>query len=211
MHISDGVAPIPIAVAGALAALPGIAAGLKVLKEEQIPAAALMSAVLFLSTLVIRLPVGPSSVHPLLGGLAGLLLGWVSMPVFLISLFLQALLFQFGGITTLGINTFVMGMPAVMAYYLFNGRMNKARGSGRAFYWGAAAGMSAYLVSFFFWAGSLILCGKQLAAIAAIAFIPNLFVAAIEGIFTGFICSFLVRVYPAIFRMPVSDREGDGR
>jgi cobalt/nickel transport system permease protein len=210
MHISDGVAPIPVAVAGALAALPGIAAGLKVLKEERIPAAALVSSVLFLSTLLVRLPLGPSSVHPLLGGLAGLLLGWSAMPAFLVSLFLQALLFQFGGITTLGINTFVMGMPAVGVYLMFNGRIRRERDTRKAFCLGAAAGIAAYLASFVLWAGALLLCGRQLAAIVAIALLPNLVVAVAEGIFTGFIVSFLVRVYPAIFGAPAFEAKGEG-
>lgn len=210
MHISDGVAPIPVAVAGALAALPGIAIGLKVLREERIPAAALVSSVLFLSTLLVRLPLGPSSVHPLLGGLAGLLLGWSAMPAFLISLFLQALLFQFGGITTLGINTFVMGMPAVAAYLLFNGRIRRERDPRKVFCLGAAAGITAYLVSFILWAGALLLCGRQLAAIVAIALLPNLVVAVAEGIFTGFIVSFLARVYPSIFGAPVFEAKGAG-
>ncbi|MCK4539430.1 MAG: cobalt transporter CbiM [Candidatus Krumholzibacteria bacterium] len=211
MHISEGVAPIGIALAGAAIAVPCIAVGLRALRDEQIPRAALTASVLFVSTLVIRLPIGPSSVHPLLGGLAGLFLGWAAMPVFLVSLFLQALLFQFGGITTLGINTVVMGLPAVLVYYLFNGRVRKAGAGKSAFFWGMMAGVTAYLVSFVLWATALILCGKQMGPIVGIALIPNIIVAVAEGIFTGFVAAFLLRVYPSVFELSAARSKGGKR
>jgi cobalt/nickel transport system permease protein len=49
----------------------------------------------------------------------GLILGWGAFPVILVALALQAVLFQFGGITTLGVNTVIMAFPAVLGYYLF--------------------------------------------------------------------------------------------
>lgn len=202
MHISEGIAPVHIVAAGSILAAAGTGIGLRAMKEEQIPRAALMAAVLFTSTLVIRLPVGPSAVHPLLGGLTGLLLGWASIPVFLVSLFLQALLFQFGGITTLGINTLTMSLPAVAVYYIFGRSISRCRGGRKAFLLGAASGISAYLLSFLIWAGALILCGKQLAPIVTIALLPNMAISVIEGIFTGFAVGFLVRVYPSIFYVP---------
>lgn len=202
MHITEGVAPAYIAAAGALIAAPGVAAGLKVMKDEQIPRAALMASVIFVATLVIRLPVGPSSVHPLLNGLAGLILGWVSMPVFLVSLFLQALLFQFGGITTLGINTVTMGFPAVACYYLFNRRLRESGSARAAFLLGAAAGVTAMALSFILWAAALVACGRQLAVVAGIALLPQLVLIAVEGVFTGFVAAFLNKVYPAVFDTP---------
>ncbi|MBU8920946.1 MAG: cobalt transporter CbiM [Bacteroidales bacterium] len=208
MHISEGVAPIGVALAGAAIAVPCIAAGLRVLRDEQIPRAALTASVLFVSTLVIRLPIGPSSVHPLLGGLAGLFLGWAAMPAFLVSLFLQALLFQFGGITTLGINTVVMGVPAVLVYYLYNGRIRKAGTGKSVFFWGMMAGVTAYLASFVLWATALIFCGKQMGTIVGIALIPNIVVAIAEGIFTGFVVAFLSKVYPSVFDLPAARSKG---
>ncbi len=201
MHITEGVAPAHISVIGGLLAAAGVIAGLKRLKDRQIPRAALMASVIFLSSLVIRLPFGPTSVHPILNGLTGLILGWVALPVFLVSLFLQALIFQFGGITTLGINTITMGLPAVTCYYLFNPRMRLAGAGRRAFLYGTAAGITAMVLSYLLWAGALILCGRQLAAFAAISLGPHLLLTVVEGLFTGFVAAFLNRVYPAIFRM----------
>ncbi|MBN1163444.1 MAG: cobalt transporter CbiM [Candidatus Krumholzibacteriota bacterium] len=209
MHIAEGVAPVPVAAAGALVAAVGVTIGLRTMQDRQIPRAALMSAVIFLASLVLRLPFGPSSVHPLLNGLAGLILGWAAIPVFLVTLFLQALLFQYGGITTLGINTVTMGLPAVICYYLFNGYIRK-KGTGRGgFLGGVAAGVTALVISFVLWAGALLLCGKHLAVIVGLALGPHLGLVLIEGLFTGFAVSFLSRVYPAIFEVP-SGREGNG-
>ncbi len=167
-----------------------------------------MSAAIFAASVVVRLPLGPSAVHPVLNGLAGLVLGWAAVPAFLVSLFLQALLFQFGGITTLGINTVTMGFPAVLVYAVF-GRGLRSAGPGRsAFLLGFGAGMTAVVVSFLIWAGVLVLCGKQLTVIAGLALGPHVAIAVIEGLFTGFITSFLARVYPAAFEMPDRIRAG---
>ncbi|MBT3194042.1 MAG: cobalt transporter CbiM [Verrucomicrobia bacterium] len=202
MHITEGVAPASVAAAGALLAAGGVALGLRAMKDEQIPRAALVASAIFVASLVIRLPLGPSSVHPVLNGLAGVLLGWAAMPAFLVALFLQALLFQFGGITTLGINTVTMGFPAVACYYLFSRRIRESKKGREAFLLGVAAGVTALTLSFVLWAGSLILSGKQLAIIVKLSLLPHLAIVTIEGIFTGFIVGFLARVYPKAFEMP---------
>lgn len=202
MHITEGVAPASVAAAGAILAAGGVVAGLRAMKDEQIPRAAIMASAIFAASLLIRLPLGPSSVHPVLNGLAGLLLGWAAVPVFLVALFLQALLFQFGGITTLGLNTVVMGAPAVLCYYGFNRSLRRC-GSARAAFWlGAAAGVTALLFSFLLWAGALVLSGKSLAVIVKLALVPHLAILGVEGAFTGFVSAFLFRVYPRAFEIP---------
>jgi cobalt/nickel transport system permease protein len=208
MHIAEGVAPIPVALGGAVIAGAGVALGLRVMKDEQIPRAALVSAAVFVASVVIRLPLGPSAVHPVLNGLAGILLGWAAVPAFLVSLFLQALLFQFGGITTLGINTVTMGLPAVAAYYVFNRGLRRSATARRAFLLGLAAGVTALALAFVLWAAALVLCGKHLVSIVGLALVPHLVIMAAEGIFTGFVASFLSRVYPNAFDVPRLIRRG---
>jgi cobalt/nickel transport system permease protein len=207
MHITEGVAPAHIAVIGWLLAVMGVVKGLGKLRDEQVPKAALLAAVIFVSSLVIRLPIGPTSVHPILNGLAGLILGWIALPVFMVSLFLQALIFQFGGITTLGINTITMGLPAVACYYLFNSRLRNLRERKKSFLYGTLSGVTALLLSYILWAAALLLCGRQLAAIAALSLGPHILITIIEGLFTGFVVAFLFRVYPRVFQVqqPVKD------
>jgi len=208
MHIAEGVAPASVAAVGGVLAAGGVAVGLRVMKDEQIPRAALMSSAIFVASLVVRLPLGPSSVHPVLNGLAGLILGWAAIPVFLVALFLQALLFQFGGITTLGLNTLTMGLPAVVCYYLYARRIRQCAGGRRAFLVGVAAGVTALALSFILWSAALVLSGKQLAVIVKLALVPHLGITLVEGLITGFVVGFLARVYPTVFEMPGVIRTG---
>jgi cobalt/nickel transport system permease protein len=118
VHISEGVLSPSVLIAGAALTTAGVAVGLKNLDHEKIPATGILSAAFFVASLV-HVPIGPSSVHMILNGLLGLILGWKAFPAILVGLALQALLFQFGGITTLGVNTLNMALPAVVCYYFF--------------------------------------------------------------------------------------------
>ncbi|MGD9383870.1 MAG: cobalt transporter CbiM, partial [Desulfobacterales bacterium] len=120
MHISEGVLSAPVLVTGAALAVAGISVGLKKMDYEKIPEAAVLSAAFFVASLI-HVPMGPSNVHLVLNGINGLLLGWLCFPSILVALALQAILFQFGGITVLGVNTVIMALPGLMGYYLFGG------------------------------------------------------------------------------------------
>ena len=52
--------------------------------------------------------------HLLLSGLMGIMLGTAAFPAVVVALLLQALLFGFGGLTTLGVNAINMALPAVL-------------------------------------------------------------------------------------------------
>ena len=79
MHIVDGALSNPVVIGGAVLAIAGIARGLKDLDMERIPAAGVLSAAFFVAALV-QIPIGPSRVHLIMNGLAGLVLGWVAFP-----------------------------------------------------------------------------------------------------------------------------------
>jgi len=118
MHISEGILPAPVLAAGVAMTAGGTALGLRKIDYEKIPGTGLMAAVFFVASLI-HVNLGPASVHLVLNGLAGLLLGWSAFPALLVALALQAVLFFFGGLTTLGINTFNMAAPAVLVGALF--------------------------------------------------------------------------------------------
>ena len=111
MHISEGVLSPAVLAGGAGLAVVGTTIGLKKLDYEAIPRVAILSAAFFVATLI-HVPIGPVAEHLVLNGLMGLLLGWLAVPAILIALFLQALLFQFGGLTALGVNTVTMAAPS---------------------------------------------------------------------------------------------------
>jgi cobalt/nickel transport system permease protein len=118
MHISEGVLSPPVLAAGWVLAAGGLAVGLKKTPVEKLPETALVSAALFLAGLV-HVPLGPSSIHLTLLGIAGIMLGWSAVPALFIALFLQGLLFQFGGLLSLGVNTVSMGLAALSGCLVF--------------------------------------------------------------------------------------------
>lgn len=136
MHIAEGVLNAPTLIGSTALALGGVALGLRRLTESRLPLAALLGAVFFVAS-TIHVPVGVGSVHLILNGLAGLLLGWVVFPVLLVALLLQAVLFSFGGLAVLGANLLLLAAPAVLAHYLL--RRLLAAGTSQAGLYSAGA------------------------------------------------------------------------
>ena len=104
MHISEGYLSGPVLLSGAALAAAGTAIGLKRMDYDRVAQAGILAAAFFVASLV-HLPIGPSNAHLIMNGIIGLLLGWGAFPVILVALLLQGFFFQFGGITTLGVNT----------------------------------------------------------------------------------------------------------
>lgn len=126
MHIPDGILPAAASVAGY--AVTGGATYLSLRKiesqenpEEGIPKAALLTAAFFVASWI-HIPIPPTSVHLVLNGLLGVVLGYYAFPAILIGLFFQAVMFQHGGLSTLGVNAAMMGLPALLAFALFRAR-----------------------------------------------------------------------------------------
>jgi cobalt/nickel transport system permease protein len=197
VHISEGVLSPGVLIAGAALTTAGVAVGLKNLDHEEIPSIGILSAAFFVASLV-HVPIGPSSAHLILNGLLGLILGWKAFPAILIGLVLQALLFQFGGITTLGVNTLNMALPAVVCYYLFGWGMRlgtkQVLFTVTAFACGACAIlMSGVLVGF-----SLYLTGEAFLPVAKLVVAAHVPVMLIEGVLTAACALFLRRVKPEL-------------
>jgi len=185
MHISEGVLSGSVLASGGVLAIAGTVIGLKDLKGEDFVKVSLLSSSFFVASLI-HVPIGPSSVHLVLNGLCGIILGWKSFPAILVSLFLQAILFQFGGLTTLGVNTCNMAIPAVISYYLFRSILKK-----NPFLSGFLSGLFSIIFSCLLVSISLISTNQYFLNIAKTITIVHLPVAFIEGIITGFILTFL--------------------
>ncbi len=195
MHLSEGILSGPVLVSGAALAAVGTGIGLKSLDYDRIARAGILSASFFVASLV-HVPIGPSSIHLILNGIVGLLLGWGAVPAILVALLLQAVLFQFGGITTLGVNTVLMAAPAVLVYYLF-GPLVKRPGTASL----AAAflvGFSSVLLSGAIAAAALVLTGESFLEVAGLILAAHLPVMVIEGIVTLFCVAFLRKVQPSL-------------
>lgn len=196
MHISEGILPPPLLIAGAGLSVALVGVGLRKLDSHKIPQTALLTSAFFIASLI-HIPIGPASVHLILNGLVGVLLGWLAVPSILVALFLQAVLFHFGGLTTLGINTFNMALPAVAVHYLFLPFIcskNKTVSSlGAAFAGGSALTFSTLLV-----AGELALAGEGFVPAAKLILISHVPVIIIESLITALTVSFIRKVKPEI-------------
>ncbi|NPA49595.1 MAG: cobalt transporter CbiM [Thermodesulfobacteria bacterium] len=197
MHISEGILPPTVLLAGGVLTAIGTALGLKRLTPETIPRAALLTAAAFVASLI-HLPLGPSSVHLVFNGLLGLMLGVAAFPAFLICLFLQAVLFQFGGLTTLGVNTFNLAFSGLLGASL--GKMFFRFGLKGVALGGFIAGAVAILVAGLLVALELSLAGENFQTAARLILATHLPLAAIEGLVSSFVCLYLQRVRPEIFQ-----------
>ncbi|WP_201156865.1 energy-coupling factor ABC transporter permease, partial [Rhodobaculum claviforme] len=126
MHLPDGLVPVGMAVAGhaGCAALLALSLGRIARLPDPgaaMPRAAMLTAVFF-ALASVAVPVPPTTVHPMLAGLMGVLLGWFAVPAILVGLFLQAVLFGHGGLTTLGLNGLILAPPALIAWGVWRGR-----------------------------------------------------------------------------------------
>jgi cobalt/nickel transport system permease protein len=194
MHISEGILSPPVLAVGWAFAAGGLAVGLRKTPVEKLPETALVSAVLFLASLV-HVPLGPSSIHLTLLGLAGMLLGWSAVPALFIALFLQGILFQFGGLLSLGVNTAVMGTAALAGSGVF--RVLAPRISPKLrFFTAFAAGFTAVITGTVLVCTALVFSDMDLKATAALLFAANLPLAAVEGFISAVITAFLARTVP---------------
>ncbi len=195
MHISEGVLPAwEVAVGWGLTAV-ATAWGLRKLEGERLVLAALLTSLFFVASLI-HVNIGPGSAHLIFNGFVGLLLGWAAFPSILIGLLFQAILFQFGGIGVLGVNTFNMAFPAVVSYYLFR---NWIKDKGWRFYAGAfLSAFVAILGAGFLVALELAFAGERFLKDAELIFLIHIPIATIEGIVYIFLLKFLKKTHPKL-------------
>lgn len=199
-HIPDGVLSLPVLAAATLAGAGGLAIGIRQLGDRDIPRTALLAAVFFIAS-SLAFPLGPTSVHLLLGGLIGLILGWKAFPAIFVGLLLQALLFGFGGLTTLGADLVNMALPGVALAAAVRPFIAVDCPARSAAFAGLAAALSVIIT-----AG---LVGLEIAlsepafapavGVMAAAYLP---LAAIEAAVTAFVTLYLLKVKPEMIGAP---------
>ena len=211
MHIPDGFVPPYICLTGY-----GITGGLtwyclrQIDRDSQIqaniPKASLLTAAFFVASLI-HIPIPPSSIHLVLNGMMGVVLGYYAFPAILIGLFFQGVMFQHGGLSTLGVNAVILGFPAIAAYHLF--QLRNHLGSNRQMLtnilsFGAGAG--ALLLSATFFVVLMVttispdLDGDTERKAIYISLVSYLIQGVIEGSFTVMLVSFLNKVKPELLK-----------
>ncbi len=198
VHLLDGFLPYSWCAVGYVGAVALAALGCWRLHERDIPRIALATAAFFVaSSIHIKIP--PSSVHLVLNGLVGVMLGYRAGLALFVGLFLQAVLIGHGGISTLGINDVLQTLPALTI--------------GAAFQWLAASkrisihilslcsgflGAAGVLATVVLQSGLLWLAEDNGPMSALLWFALHVPVAVVEGIVVGFMVHYLTRVKPEL-------------
>ena len=207
MHIPDGYLPTAVCASGYAALVPVTWDSLRKIKQEgdpraSIPKASLLTAAFFVASWI-HIPVPPTSVHLMLSGLMGAVLGYYAFPAILIGLFLQAVMFGHGGLSTLGVNAIIIGLPSLWAYQIFSLRQmfGKTGRTGTGIFGflasllaiGLSTGLFVLLLVNFIPADLDKDTERHAIFTLALAHVPLMF---IEGVFTSFVIMFLLKVKP---------------
>lgn len=195
MHVSEGLLSVPVLLSGTALAAVGVGFGLRRMQVDSTPKTAMLAAVFFVASLV-HVPIGPSNVHLILNGLAGILLGWTVFPALGVALFLQAVLFQFGGLTVLGVNTLTMALPGVAAHFLFRLIYRPGRPPWVAFWLGAVLGASTVVLSGAMLTTALALGGRAFLGVAVGILVAHVPVMVADGLVSGAAILFVQQVRP---------------
>ncbi len=194
MHISDGVLGLETTLIVSVISLIALVKAVRELKNEDISLTSVASAMFFIASFI-HIPFGVTQIHLILLGVIGILISWSSFVAIFIALLLQALLLGYGGITSLGVNLFVMATPAVIVYYINKNEIfSKINEKVRFFLIG-------FLGTFFatlFLVLILYFSKTEYEWAAYSIFTVNLFTMTIEGFVSMFLLMFIKKVYPKI-------------
>lgn len=197
MHISDGVLPISITIGGYAASAALAAWSARKTNSDDLPKLAVVTAAFFVASLI-HVPFGPTSVHLLIPGLTGALLGPSAFLSIGLGLMLQSLLFQFGGLTALGANALMMGLPAMLCGWFFQAFKGSAKS--RQALVGGAAGAAGTALAAVMLAALLTTGGEDFFGVAKLALAAHIPVILIEGAISAFTIAFLAKVKPAMLK-----------
>jgi len=191
MHIADGILPAGISIAADAAALALVYAGGRKLETEEIPKMGIFAAALFIVSLI-HFPLGATSIHLGLYGLAGLLFGIRAIPIIFVTLLFQSLIFQHGGLVAMGVNTLTMGSGALVAWGLW--KLPRINRQVKSFFCGFLGILvPALLIAVIF---VFLDYGKGMAFIVSV-YVPA---AAIEGALTVAIYNYFNKVKPELLK-----------
>ena len=196
MHISDGVLSLEATVVVSAISLIALIKAVKDMKNEDISLSAVASAMFFIASFI-HIPFGVTQIHLILIGVIGLLISWSAFIAIFVALLLQALLLGYGGIVSLGVNLFIMAMPAVIVHYIYNTKFMKKINDKVRFF---LVGFIGTFFSTLFLTGILYFSKDEYNYVAVTIFGVNIVTMIIEGIVSMFLLLFIKKVYPKILK-----------
>lgn len=194
MHISEGVLSIEVATIGWALTTPALIYGVKNLRDEQIIKVSIITALFFVISLI-HIPIGASNIHLMLIGVIGVILGFYSFIAITLALLIQALLLGYGGLTSLGANSFNISMGAISGYFIFKYFKDKINSTILYFLIGSIS----TLVTLILLSITLFFSSENFLTALKVLFIANIPLIIIEGVVTIFIFNFLRKFKIEIF------------
>ena len=139
----------------------------------------------------------------MLGGLLGAVLGYFAFPAILVALFFQAVMFGHGGLTTLGVNGIILGLPALISAFVFRlyaktPHPNKTRTALFGFTAGAGAtalSVAIFTLFLFYTIPAHLDASLECSAIITLGLL-HIPVIVVEGFVTAFIVLYLQKAKP---------------
>ncbi|MBY0588645.1 energy-coupling factor ABC transporter permease [bacterium] len=196
MHVGDAQLTGSVLAVGALGALVGVARSLLRIDERSIPRVALVSSAFFaISLWHLPLPIPGTSIHLVLLGLLGLMLGRDTFLAVGVVLFFQAFLLGHGGVTTIGVNTLAMSLPgpilARLCRPLICSNLSRCIGLG-----GFLLGFGSVLFACLLISAAYLASQRAFLGYLPAYFLANLPLMLVEGWLTASATLFLSRVRP---------------
>jgi len=199
MHIPDGFLTPQVFLPFWVVAVGGLGYALKktkqILKEKAVPLMGVAAAFIFAAQMLNFPVIGGTSGHLLGGVLAAVLLGpYAGVIVISLVLIVQCLVFQDGGLTTLGANIFNMAFLGAMGgYFIYNflkKRVGLALSVGMASWFSVVVAASACAIE-------LALSGTSPFRIVLPAMVGiHMLIGIGEAIITCLVISFVLKVRP---------------
>jgi len=212
MHIPDGFLDISICIITYLVVIIFWALALrkmkKVLSEKHIPLMATLTAMFFAAQMMNYPIIGGTTAHLLGGPILAIALGpYAGLISMTLILFIQALLFGDGGITTLGANVLNMGVVGVfIPYLIFLLSLKIMKGKSGIVVGAFLGGLIGDIISAIF-AGfelglSTLSFPYSIQVAVTVMSIHHFFIGIGEGIVTAIIISTLFKQRPDLLRLP---------
>jgi cobalt/nickel transport system permease protein len=193
VHLSDGVLSTTWTAAGFAGAAILLFIAMWGIREEEIPRIGLLAAAFFVGS-SIHIKLAATSVHLILNGLVGVVLGRRATLAIVVGLGLQYLLLNHGGLTTLGINCCIIAVPAILAGWAYP-VLRAVRIP--AFVRGAILGGGAVALAVTFNFLVLLLGGKyDWGTLARFVLLAHLPIVLVEGFMLGAIVQYVEIVKP---------------
>lgn len=190
MHISEGILNSEILVSGWVVSGAISAYALYKMRSQEIPKVAMLTSLFFIGSFV-HIPIGPTSVHLLFSGIIGAIGGVNGFLAIFIALFFQALLYGFGGIGVLGVNTLIIAGPAVFLWYFLRPKITTHLN-----FVSFVGGFLPVFFSVLLLVGVLILNSVHLDYAVYMIILFNLPLMIIEGLISLFALKFIMRYRP---------------